>query len=259
MRARSAVAALVLLSPPALAGAWTLDRGHVQIFTGSCYSLATRRFDGNAVPSENTVFDKLTLQSWMEYGLTDAVTLFAAPEYTVADYGSGTAVLHPKSTSVEAGVRILLLSHGGMLSVQASGKTAGAFDMSVSADGAAGRQWELRLLYGRSFKLLRRDGFIDIEAAQRWIERPRPDEGTVEATAGFWISPRYLVMLQSFNTFAWGSAKPPYEPYRLHKLQASLVQRLTRRWAIQTGVFYAPAGRNIVQERGVVTTIWYRS
>jgi protein XagA len=255
----AALAACVLLSFPASAGAWTLDRGHLQIITGSTMSRATRRFDDNAAPSEKIAFDKLLAQSWMEYGLTDAVTLFAAPEYILANSGSSSGVVHARTSSVEAGLRILLLSRIGMLSVQASGKTAGAFDMSVSAGGESGRQLELRLLYGKSFRLLRRDAFIDIEAAERWIKRPRPNEVTLDATAGLWVSRRYLLLLQSFNTFSDGAALPPYEVYRLHKLQLSLVQRITPRWSFQSGYFQALAGRNIVQERGFIATIWYKT
>jgi protein XagA len=255
----AALAASVLLSLPACAGAWTLDRGHLQIIAGSTMSRATRRFDDKSAPSEKIAFDKLLAQSWMEYGLTDAVTLFAAPEYILANSGSNSGVVHARTSSVEAGLRILLLSRIGMLSVQASGKTAGAFDMSVSAGGESGRQLELRLLYGKSFRLLRRDGFIDIEAAERWIKRPRSNEMTLDATAGFWISRRYLFLLQSFNTFSDGAAQPPYEVYRLHKLQASLVQRITPRWSFQSGYFQALAGRNIVQERGFIISIWYKT
>ena len=65
-------------------------------------------------------------------------------------------------------------------------------------------------------------------------------------------------MFQSFNTIAGGGAKAPYEYYRQHKLEFALLRRLTRRWSLQSGVFFSPAGQNIVQEQGVVTQLWYR-
>jgi hypothetical protein len=259
MRTSTVLAALLLCVTAASGGAWTLERGQVQILSGSIMSRAGRRFDDHGEPSQQIVFDKLLLQSRMEYGLSDAVTLFALPEYVRAESGSAAGVTHSKGTAVEAGLRILLLSRIGMLSLQGSGKTAGAFDMSVSAGGAPGRQWELRLLYGKSFKLMHCDAFVDLEAAQRWIERPRPDERVFDATAGLWLTPGSLLMLQSFNTVAGEGAVPPYQDYRLHKLQASLVQRLTRRWSLQTGYFFAPGGRNVVQERGFVATVWFQT
>ena len=222
-------------------------------------SRATHRFDGSASPTQKIVFTKLFIQNWTEYGLTDAVTLFAAPEYIIATSDmTGTGVDHTRTSSMEAGARILLLSHIGMFSVQLSGKTAGAFNMSTSAGGKSGWQVELRLLYGRSFRLLRREGYFDLQVAERWIKHPRPNEMTIDATAALWLAPKYLLMFQSFNTVAGGGARPPYEYYRQHKLQLSLLQRLTPRWSLQTGAFISPAGQNIIQEQGVITQLWYR-
>jgi hypothetical protein len=257
MRLPAILAALLLTVSGAWAGAWTLERGQLQIFSGLTLSRAARRFGDNAVPSQQVFFAKQRLQSWMEYGLSDAVTVFMAPEYVTTQYNSGAGLTHSKDAALEAGLRVLLSSHIGMLSLQLSGKTAGAFDLSAS--GEAGRQGELRLLYGTSFKLSHRDAFIDLQAAQRWIARPRPDESALDATAGLWFTADSLLMLQSFNTFAGADAAPPYQSYRLHKLQASLVQRLTPRWALQTGYFFAPCGRNVVQERGFVATVWFQT
>lgn len=261
MRAGAAIGlVLLLMADGAHAGAWTLDRHKLAIFAGTTTSTASRRYDDGGVPAKSIVFNKLLLQSWMEYGLTDTVTVFAAPEYVLAQSdmnGTGTATAH--STSVEAGLRILLLTKIGMLSLQASGKSAGAFDMSVSSSGEAGRQFEARLLWGRSFKLFRRDAFVDVEVAQRWIARPRPDEIALEATAGWRVTPQYLVLVQSFNFMTSGTVKPPYQPYELSKLQFSLIHRLSRRWSLQSGYFFSLTGRNIVKETGVIGTLWFQT
>lgn len=244
----------------AIAGAWTLNRGSLQILSGVTSSRASDRFDVHGSPTGSVIFRKLLAQTWMEYGLTDAVTLYVAPEYVTAESGSDSdGATRYRSSSVEAGARILLLSRVGMLSVQASGKSAGAFDMSVSASGEAGTQFEVRMLYGRSFKLFGHNGFVDVEVAQRWISKPRPNELTVDASAGYWLTKGNLLVLQNFNIVSGSGAKPPYGDYRLHKLQASLVQRLTRRWSVQAGYFFATAGQNIVREQGFVTQIWYRT
>lgn len=249
-----------LTAQAACAGAWTLDHGKVQVLTGIISSRASHRFDAHSDLSGKVVFNKLLTRSWMEYGLTDAVTLYWAPEYVLAEEGDGKArVTHFRSTSVEAGTRILLLSRIGMLAVQLSGKSAGAFDMSVSAGGESGSQFELRGLYGRNYKLFGCDAFVDIEAAERWISRPRPDELAIDATLGVWLGKRNLVMLQSFNTISASEAKPPFDYYRLHKLQVSLVQRITRRWSVEGGYFFAVAGQSIVQEQGFVAQIWFQT
>lgn len=250
----------LVFAQAAEAASWTLERGHLQIFSGVTSSRARQKFDDNGTPSGEIFFNKLLVQNWMEYGLTDAVTLFAAPQYVSAETNMGhRGVKRVGSASVEAGVRILLLSRIGMFSLQTSGKSAGAFVMSTAVDDDAGKQFELRLLYGRSFKVLGHDVFLDLQAAERWIEQPRPDELDVDVTAGLWLTKDGMVMVQSFNMISNGKAQAPYERYRLHKLQLSLVERVTERWALQGGYFFAPAGRNTVKEQGFVMTIWYRS
>ena len=257
IRSGTYLLALAVAIQPALAGAWTLQKGQIQVLSGATVSRASHSFGRSA--DQKIVFDKLFVQNWTEYGVTDRLTLFAAPELVlVTDGVAGEKLSTTRATSVEAGGRYALINRVGVLSVQVSAKTAGAFDMSTSAGGQYGRLIELRALYGRGFKLLRRDAFLDLEVGERWIKRPRPNELVVDATAGIWLSSKYMVMLQSFNTIAGGGAKPPYEYYRLHKMQFSLVRRLNKRWSLQSAVFFSPAGQNIVQEQGLVTQLWYK-
>jgi hypothetical protein len=247
--------ALLLASESALAGAWTLPRGTAQLFSGATVSRAIQRYDNKGGLVGPVLFNKIYVQNWMEYGLTDAFTAIAAPQYITAETTPGYHVTAP---SLEIGGRLLLSKRVGMLSLQASAKTAGAFDMSTSASGQGGRQRELRLLYGTSFKAFGHDGFIDIEGAKRWIKRPRPDEFVMDMTLGLWPTRHDLVLLQSFVTVSAGGQRRPYEPYRQFKLEASLVHRLTAHWSVQSGYFFTWAGRNTVKESGYAGTIWFR-
>lgn len=241
-------ALLLLFVPHAGAGAWTVPAGHWKVFAGVITSKAWSRFGA----ANQLRFSKVLTQGWIEYGLTDAFTLVAAPEYVRSD--TGTATL--RSTSLELGGRLLLTRRLGMVSVQASAKTAGGFGMSTSYGGEAGRQFEMRFLAGNSFKLFARDGFFDVEAAQRWIKRPRPDEVALDATAGLWVLPNDLALLQTFTVISAGGVRPPFEPYRQTKLQLSLVHRFSPRWSLQSGYFITPSGRNTVREQGTVVSLW---
>ena len=49
---------------------------------------------------------------------------------------------------------------------------------------------------------------------------------------------------------------PPYVPFRIHKLEASLVWKLTRRLSLQAGGIVTPAGRNALEERGAQLSLW---
>jgi hypothetical protein len=259
---RASLITLVLLTGAsgAWAGAWTLASGKYAAFTGTTISTASRRFDSGGAPSEHVVFNKMTFQNWMEYGLTDSVTVLAVPAYVFAETGTDKRkVTQMGSGSIEAGMRLRLWSKYSVLSIQASAKTAGAFDMATSSSGEAGRQLEARLLFGRSFKLLKLDGYLDFEMARRWIARPRPDEFAVEGSLGLNVTSDDLLLFQNFTFFTVGDARAPYESYALSKLQLSLVHRLSSRWSVQSGYFCSLGGRNIVKERGLVGTIWFKA
>src|SRR6202012_2390057 len=93
-----------------------------------------------------------------------------------------------------------LLADYDVLSVEGTLRTAGAFNFTVSAHSqAGGRDGGLRVLYGMPFKLDDRDGFLDVEVAERWLSAPRPDESVLDITAGWWLTPSWMLMLQSFN------------------------------------------------------------
>jgi hypothetical protein len=253
-----ALATALLTNCEANAGAWTLDHGQVQMISGLTISHASRGYDHESRPSKVVVFEKQFTQNWVEYGLTDAVTLFVAPEYVSAVSDTGGGVLRVRDASIEGGARILLLSRVGMLSIQCSGKTAGAFDMSVSAGEVSGSQFEFRLLYGRDFKVFGKSAFFDLETAERWIKRPRPNELIIDATAGIRFRKPTLLMLQSFNTISGGGGEPPYKFYRVHKVELSVVEQVTSRWSLQVGAFMSPAGQNVVVESGYLAAVWYR-
>ncbi|MDE2184463.1 MAG: hypothetical protein KGJ78_15705 [Alphaproteobacteria bacterium] len=236
-----------------------VPKGHALVISGVTQSGASRSFDRNGDASAKINFEKIYVQNWMEYGLTDAFTIFVAPEYVSAvSEVSGQPAVRAHALAIEGGARLLLSSRFGKVSLQASGKSAGAFDMSVSVGRASGSQFELRLLYGNSFTLLRRSAFIDFEVAERWITRPRPNEMTIDVMAGIWIRPKAMIMVQSFNTISGGAGKPPYTFYRQHKIELSFVRKIGPHWSLQVGGFVSPLGQSIVAEQGVVTALWYR-
>lgn len=255
----SVAIALCLMALPnqASAAAWTLKKHHWQIFNATTMSSASATFGAKARSSSAVSFRKFLTQNVLEYGLTDAITLLAAPAYvSAAEQAKNGKAIRATGSSLEVGARILLFAHVGKLSLQSSYKAAGPFDLSTSANRSAARQVELRLLYGNDFKLFGDDGFIDLQAAQRWISSGHPDETAVDLTAGLWLRPDTMLMAQSFNIVSGGNAIAPYTYYRSHKLQMSLVERLSRHWALQASAFLSPAGQNALIEKGVSFVLW---
>ena len=257
MRNAAVVAAAAFFwSTGAKAGAWTLPAGDTQVISGIVYSTATSSFDdsGGAVP---TLYRKILLQSYAERGITDDLTLVLAPEYAIAtEGGPGRPTIHANDFAVKAGLRYLLEDTFGVLSIQASYKTAGAFDMSVSANNDSGHEIELRLLYGTNFRVFGKDGYVDAEIAQRWIGGARPDETPVDLTVGLHWSDKLTIMAQSFNIVAAGNGEPPYRYYRSHKLELGTLHRLWTGVYLENGAYFSPLGQNSLVERGVEASLW---
>lgn len=239
------------------AGAWTLKKHHWQTISGATLSQASIMFGSDGRASRPTKFGKSLLQNSLEYGLTDHLTLFATPAVVMANVQEpGTRPVAARDTSVEAGARYLAFDSFGIFSIQASYKAAGAFDLSVSNNQQPGRQIDVRLLYGTGFTLFGMNGFADIQAGQRWLNRPRPDETPVDLTAGLWLTPRTMLMAQSLNIISSGDAIAPYSYYRSHKIGLSVVQKVWKRWSVQFGAFVSPSGQNALVERGVGISLW---
>ena len=258
-----AVLALLLLPCAAQAAAWTQRKGTWQIISSVVASDARRSFDGGGNAVTPALFDRVLLQNDIEYGLLSRVTIFARTEtaYVHVRNGSGPA-LTAQNNAIEGGLRyrlargLGLVSDYDVLSLEASWRTAGAFNFAYSANAdAAGQDYGVRLLYGSGFRLGGRNGFVNMEIGERWLSRPRPDQTAMDLTAGLWLTPRWLVMLQSFNLVS-GPAMPPYVEFRTHKLEVSAAYRLTRHLTLQAGAILSPAGRNALDERGLCLSLW---
>ncbi len=234
-----------------------MPRGQTQIIAGTTWSTATASFNSSGAPSQPAQFQKLLTSADIEYGWNKWLTIIAIPEFAYArNARPGGIVETNRDWAGAGGVRVRLEHAIGVLSAEFTAKSAGAYEMSVSHDGAAGRQIEARLLYGTNFMLFHRRGYIDIESGYRWIAGPRADEIPLDLTLGYQLNWRTKLMLQSFNIVASGNARPPYEYYRLHKIEFSTVTRLSHRLSIQSGAFISPAGLNSLEEQGVSMAIW---
>ncbi len=258
---RALFATLLILAPlhGARAGAWTQANDRWQIISSIGVSRATKGFDDMSRATQPLKFDKIYVKSLIEYGWSDALTLFLAPEYVVADSTwANDPPVHAHDFAGEGGARVRLSDAFGIVSLQASYKFAGRFDLSDSIGHSSARVTELRLLDGFAFKLIGDDGFADLEIAQRWITHPRPSETAIDATAGLWLDADTMVLLQSFNIVSGADAGPPYTYFRAHKVELSLVETLSDRWSVQFGGFLSPAGQNSIVEQGLTAALWTR-
>ena len=240
----------------AFAGAWTLPAGDTQIISGVTISSAKSSFDnsGGATP---IFFRKYMVSAYAEHGISDDVTLIFAPEFVKAtEQLPGQAPVRANDFAAQAGARLLLDDSFGVSSIQATYKSAGAFDMSVSAHKENGSEFEFRALYGTNFTVFGRDGYVDLEVAQRIIGGARPNETPIDLTVGLHVWHDYTVIAQSFNIIADGDGRPPFRYYRSHKIELSLLQRLWGNVYLESGAFISPLGQSSLVERGADASIW---
>lgn len=242
----------------AMAGAWTLPEGDIRMISDITISSASRQYDSNAHKSSPIIFEKQRSAACIEYGIRDYLTGFIIPEYTRARSGPEAGKTTTSTDSAgAAGLRARVYNGGyGIVSIQAAVKSAGAFNLSVSAHGASGREMELRLLYGTNLSVLGQNAFADVEIGQRWVNGARPNETPIDLTLGVHLSKHTMVMVQSFNILAGGRARAPYSYYRLHKLALSVVTDITDHISLQAGAFFSPAGQNALVERGLTLSLW---
>jgi len=260
---RLALAAMALTArccTAAHAGAWLQDKGHWQIIASFEASRANGGFDAQGHLDPTIKFDKLYVKCLVEYGWSDRVTLFAAPQYVIATSQPGRAqpITSLGDGAIEVGARVRLFHTFGVASFESSYTSAGPSDLSNSRRLDSAQVSELRLLYGTNYRLLGRNGFLDLEAAERFVSRPRPDETVLDATAGLWLNPKTLLLVQSFNTVSGANAMPPDTAFASNKVEVSMVRRLSERWSLQLGSFAVPAGRDALMEQGVVAAFWAR-
>jgi protein XagA len=251
-------AAFAMQSGVAFAGAWTLPEGKTQLISTFFLSRAGHAFDDSGDPSIPVTFDKYLSQSYIAYGAFDGVTLLLDPEYAVARQGvPGGRQISASAFAIGGGIQGLVFDNNfGVLSVEGSFKSAGAFDTNVSVNKESGQQYELRALYGANFPVFDMTGFTDIEVAERWIAGGRPNETPIDVTLGLHITPQLMVLAQSFNIIAGGDAELPYTYYRSHKVELSAVQHIWHGYSLQAGLFVSPAGQNSLKEQGITVGLW---
>ena len=248
----------LLFAQPALAGAWTQQKGKGLVIANVAHSTADTRFDDVGDTASVKDFQKTEIRVYLEYGLTDWATFVAQPEWRHKETGPERGEEVDGLGRVDAGVRIRLWQNdSSVFSVQASGRMPGASDKLAPANGGD-TDWEAdaRLLYGRGFPLWGRHAFTDMQLGYRVRFGDPADELRFDLTTGIDVTPKILALFQSFNSVSIGEAKGPFLPTREHKISAGIVYRFDEDWSFQVGGLVTVGGRNALKERGVVLGIW---
>lgn len=246
---------LVLMAGAARAGAWLMPPGEGQIIAGTAFSGSSRAFDahGKLIPVPS--YKKFELGSYIEYGLTDWLTLVAAPAYDVIRQPAPAPSYTGPGESGMGGRFRLFQSDAFVASLQATLLTPGASFNGAEPHRAGAI--DLRAMAGASFTIGAWAAFADAAAGYRFYAQAQPGEWKLDLTLGVRPSPQLLVLLQGFSSMQTNrSADFPRSSWA--KLQGSFVYDLNTAWSAQLGAFMTLAGTNAGRELGPMAAIWYR-
>ena len=253
----ASLALIVAVPTGASAGAWTAPQGSgllIETLYGWIGDGPT--WGGNPAVRQS----RADAQTYVEYGLTDRITVFGQTALEHYALGAPSANVYNGLDYSDVGLRAKLWSSGDwVFSGEATAFIPGARDASQPAqEGNTGGAAEGRLLAGGNFRLGSTPGFVDAELGYRLRTAGPPDEWHGDLTVGFKFTPRVMLMLQNFNTVSTTSANPSFPAWRSSVIEASLVYALDDRWSVQVGLFTTVATANTNSQHGAALALWRR-
>ncbi len=120
--------------------------------------------------------------------------------------------------------------------------------------GDGGNAWEARALWGRN---LSASLFADAQLAYRQREGEYSDEARLDLTLGWQPTPRWHLLAQGFSVWSLEAPRPGAREFEQHKLQIS-VGRDIGAMEYHLGATFTPAGRNTIDERAILLSVWRR-
>lgn len=245
----------------ACGGAYTLPEGEAKLFVSGLVTEGDHYFDGDGRRRERGRYAKYDLPAFLEYGLFDGLTLFGATGFQRIEADEGGRQSRQGLGRSESGARARLLNEGDWIaSAQGSVVIAGARRKEgYAAIGETDDQIDIRGLIQRSFEAFGKQGFMDMQVGYRFRSDDPADEIRLDATIGLRVAPRWLALVQSFNTIGTGNWRGDY-PLRqtMSKLQGAVLYDLTDKTQLFGAAFFTPYARDALDERGGSFGVGYR-
>jgi protein XagA len=224
-------------------------------------SSATNYLEGSNGLIPTARYSKDELSALVEYGITDRLTAIFDPELQHIDIAAPTSSERTGLGYTEFGARYAFIeATASVFSGQATLRIPGTFDTSnPAAIGYTDVEADVRLLLGHNFSIAELPAFFDVEVAERLRTAGYPSEFRVDGTFGVKVLPRWTLLAQSFNVISEGSGLPAYGgSYDYFKLQLSALYAVAPTWSLQGGAFTTYAGRNAIQENGLILGVWHQ-
>lgn len=246
-----AAALFCALAGPAWAGAWPMKNGEGQAILKAEDQTADRGFDPDGVETDIDRRHDQTLSLYVEYGLTDRLSLQGKAGLT---RGHDRFVDYEGRGPVELGLRYALL-HTDRSAVSlylGAAKDGVGRNAGYAAAGQGDTDLEARVLAGTSRSWRGMHGFVDVQVA-RLKRSGLADETRVDATIGFRPRPQWLLMSQAYAGQA--DSRPLRSRWVKHEIS---VTRDLARWSLQLGWRQTLSGRETPSDHGPILAVWRR-
>lgn len=188
-------------------GAWLLPSGYGQVIAYTAFSDSTFAFDAHGNLVAVPAYQKFEVGNYLEYGLTDWMTVIAAPAYDrVRTPPPGQSYNGLGESEIAARVG-LYRTDTAVISFQAGLRTPGAsFDSLGPLEVRRAASVDLRGMAGRNCIVAGMDGFVEAQGGYRIYAAKQPGEWRIDLTSGLRPMPRLLMLLQSFTSISMALA-----------------------------------------------------
>ncbi len=252
-------AVLALSSVTAGASPWPRGANHVFLSSSANYFRAEGDFLGSTPGEEDDLFERYETDTYLEFGLSDRYTIGGKVVYGTTTVGNRFETISDSGFSeIEGFLQRQLWGGGkGVGAVSLTFASPSRFDagvrQSVQSDGPA---LEARFLYGRDFIEKPIKIYAAAEAGYRRQFEDAADQARTQLTLGIEPIPRFLLLLQSFNTISIRNETNGGADFDVYKAAPSLVWRGGKRWSLQAGATFEYAGRNLARGTTYSIGVW---
>lgn len=241
------------LGSAAMAAAWTRGEGQFLFLVPAEYYVATEQFDDDGDRVDRRRFTQLEISPYLEYGLTDYLTLGAQPKFRRVELDTDAGEID-NSGLAEADLftRLRLWQQD-----QAAFSIQGLVKLPVQADeddalplGFEQVDAELSAAFGNRHPFEFGTIFYNLELGFRKRFETPADEVHGDAFIG-WTDGAWTVLVQSLNTAGISSELSTREvltsepEYTRFKAQLTVAYRLTEQASIVAGAATTYAGTNV--------------
>ena len=123
--------------------------------------------------------------------------------------------------------------------------------------------YEARVLAGHNFNWLEHSQFGNLEVAYEWRPKDEGDLMHIDATLGWNITEKWMILPQIFSTWRFGNSGNRFtqsgnDSYDLVKPQLSVVYQMREQLALQGGLFHHAYARNSGGGSGIILGTWLK-